>query len=99
MADRRRRLSLLLEQEQEKMERLLIRYKASREEAEGFYRKVQELQDESEWIYKEKSQQLEAEIEEWNRFFYHDCNRIKRELRDLRRTYNDRDCSLLFARR
>ncbi|MBF0777445.1 hypothetical protein [Streptococcus cuniculi] len=87
--DRHRRLSAILEQEQNKMKQLLIHHDASQEEAGSFYAKVQELQDESQWAYKDILHTLEEEIEETKRLFYHERDQLETELHDLRREYND----------
>lgn len=89
--DRYRRLSSMLEQEQEKMKYLLARHEAHQGEAESFYRKVQNIQDEAEWVRKKMYHTLEEEMEETRRQFYRERDQIEQALQDLRRKYNDLD--------
>lgn len=91
LTDRRHRLTSILEEEQDKMKWLLVRYGASQDEAGHFYRKVQEYQDESEWVYRVMSRTLEEEIEESRYQFYQERDQIEQTLQDLRRKYYDID--------
>ncbi|MBF0779405.1 hypothetical protein IR122_12125 [Streptococcus cuniculi] len=71
------------------MKQLLNHHDASQEEAGSFYAKVQELQDESEWAYKDILHTLDEEMEETKRLFYYERDQMETDLHNLRRDYHD----------
>lgn len=87
--DRRHYLAKILEQEGERMRQFLIHHDAGQEEAESFYRRIYELQDEAERTYKNLLCDLEEELEESKRLFFRERDQLETELHDLRRCYYD----------
>ena len=87
MYERRERLSQIADEEASKMNAFLRRGQHTYQDAEVFYRSLQQLMEESQFAYQRRNDSLQQEEATLDKNYRKQCNELEEAIDSLRRSY------------